>query len=490
MEKGVCPWPGIDPVCFWKKWNGGLGSWVGPWVFSVLLSASLALPLASCKDPREDDTVFEPSYFNLPVPDYFPTLTNVPQDNRLSTQGVRLGRYLFYDIRLTGRYHADSMLSCGTCHRQENSFEAGLTHPLYDPQTGGMQGILGKKTAHSMLPLINIAFNTKTFGWNGATEAQGSGAVSAALGSVSVSSGSVSAASGTASVSGGLVVSSGSSASSSPGSANARSGSANARPGSANIRPGSANARSGSATQGQNLEWLIAQTLMDPSEFAGNPEQIVKRLQAIPMYPPLFKEAFGSETITFERVCQALAQFVRTLVSSDSKFDRYMRGEAQLTAEEMKGYVLFTTEEGADCFHCHGGSGNVLFSTYDIVINGLDAAEDFNDPYDRFSVTGREPDKGAYRIPTLRNIAQTAPYMHDGRFSTLDEVIDQYSENVQYSTHISPLMHHVRQGGVQLTPNEKACLKAFLLTLTDESFLRNPNFSNPFVNDTVVKSEI
>lgn len=418
--------------------------------------------LVSCGGNGQEETPFEPSYFDLPVPDYFPTLTNVPQDNRLSTQGVRLGRYLFYDIRLTGRYHADSMLSCGTCHRQENSFEAGLTHPLYDPATGGMQGILGKKTAHSMLPLINIAFNTKTFGWNGATEAQGSGAVSAALGSVS-------AASGTASVSGGPAVSSGASASS---------------------RPGSANARSGSATQGQNLEWLIAQTLMDPSEFAGNPEQIVKRLQAIPMYPPLFKEAFGSETITFERVCQALAQFVRTLVSSDSKFDRYMRGEAQLTAEEMKGYVLFTTEEGADCFHCHGGSGNVLFSTYDIVINGLDAAENFNDPYDRFSVTGREPDKGAYRIPTLRNIAQTAPYMHDGRFSTLDEVIDQYSENVQYSTHISPLMHHVRQGGVQLTPNEKACLKAFLLTLTDESFLSNPNYSNPFVNDTVVKSEI
>lgn len=131
----------------------------------------------------------------------------------------------------------------------------------------------------------------------------------------------------------------------------------------------------------------------------------------------------------------------------------------------------------------------MLFSTYDILINGLDPEEFFTDAHDRYSVTGNVVDRGAYRVPTLRNIEYTAPYMHDGRFSTLDEVIDQYSENVYYSPYISPLMHHVQDGGVQLTAEEKACLKAFLLTLSDEGFLNNPNFSNPFVQDTIPASE-
>ncbi len=356
--------------------------------------------------PVEPEKVFEPSYFDLPVPEYFPTLTNVPASNRLSEEGVRLGRHLFYDIRLSGSYRAEGMLSCASCHRQENAFECGLDNPRLD--NGRMTGAAGLQTAHGMLPLINIAFNTRCFGWNGALEYPES-----------------------------------------------------------------------------NLETLIARTLVDSTEFAGTEQAIEQRIAGIPFYPPLFQEAFGSSEVTFDRIVSAIAQFVRTLVSSNSKFDRYMRGEAQLSPEEMRGYVLFTTEEGADCFHCHGGAGNVLFSTYDILVNGLDPQEAFTDPYDRYSVTGDPMDKGAYRIPTLRNIAYTAPYMHDGRFSTLGEVIDQYSENVFHSPYISPLMHHVNDNGVQLTASEKQCLEAFLLCLSDEEFIRNPDFSNPFVQDTV-----
>ncbi len=379
-------------------------------IFWNLLALGWVVALASCGQGQPEH-VFEPSYFDLEKPDYFPSQTNVPDNNRLSTQGVRLGRYLFYDIRLSGRHEGDSMLSCATCHRQEHSFESGLDNPrLVD---GRMQGVTGALTAHNMLPLVNVAYNTKAFGWNGSTE-----------------------------------------------------------------------------YPAENLEQLIQKTLLDSTEFAGNADSIVKRIASIPMYPPLFEEAFGSESVSMDRICSAIAQFVRTLVSSDSKFDRYMRGEAQLTAEEMRGYVLFTTEEGADCFHCHGGSGNVLFSTYDILINGLDPEEFFTDAHDRYSVTGNVVDRGAYRVPTLRNIEYTAPYMHDGRFSTLDEVIDQYSENVYYSPYISPLMHHVQDGGVQLTVEEKACLKAFLLTLSDEGFLNNPNFSNPFVQDTIPASDV
>jgi cytochrome c peroxidase len=117
--------------------------------------------------------------------------------------------------------------------------------------------------------------------------------------------------------------------------------------------------------------------------------------------------------------------------------------------------VLFTTENGADCFHCHGGGSNALFTTNLLYNNGLDAES-----------------PGNFKAPTLRNVTLTAPYMHDGRFTTLDEVIDFYSEGVQYSEQISPLMHHVMQGGVQLTEQEKQQLKAFLNTLTDNSLLQ------------------
>ena len=96
------------------------------------------------------------------------------------------------------------------------------------------------------------------------------------------------------------------------------------------------------------------------------------------------------------------------------------------------------------------------------------------------AVNGLDESDVAYRIPSLRNIAHTAPYMHDGRFATLEEVIDRYSEHVYVTPHISPLMHHADEGGVQLTPREKQCLKAFLLTLSDEDFITNPRFSNPF----------
>ena len=191
----------------------------------------------------------------------------------------------------------------------------------------------------------------------------------------------------------------------------------------------------------------------------------------------LFEKAFGSRHITFVDVEKAIAQFVRSLVSTDSKFDRYLLGEEDLTEDEMAGYELFCTEEGADCFHCHGGGGLALMTTNLFYNNGLD--DEFNDPEDRAAVTGKHWDRGAYKAPTLRNIAVSAPYMHDGRFTTLDEVIDFYSEGVKDSENINPLMHHVMDGGVRLTDLEKMQLKAFLNTLTDEQFLSNPDYSDP-----------
>ena len=135
------------------------------------------------------------------------------------------------------------------------------------------------------------------------------------------------------------------------------------------------------------------------------------------------------------------------------------------------------TEQGADCFHCHGGDGNPLFTSNLFYNNGKDSV--FNDLRDHSYVTGNSSDVGAYKAPTLRNLVFTAPYMHDGRFQTIDQVIDFYSEGLVWSPYISPLMHHISTGGIKLTPMEKSDLKAFLLTLTDSSFVTNPAFGKP-----------
>ena len=219
------------------------------------------------------------------------------------------------------------------------------------------------------------------------------------------------------------------------------------------------------------LEDMVLAAVTSPVEINADTNQVVKYLQKTDDYPELFYKAFGSRDITFINIERAIAQFVRSLVSADSKFDRYLLGEEQLTEDELAGYELFCTEEGADCFHCHGGGGLALMTTNLFYNNGLD--DEFQDAGDRAAVTGSHWDRGAYKAPTLRNIAVSSPYMHDGRFTTLDEVIDFYSEGVKNSENINPLMHHVMDGGVRLSELEKAQLKAFLFTLTDEHFLNN-----------------
>jgi cytochrome c peroxidase len=214
-----------------------------------------------------------------------------------------------------------------------------------------------------------------------------------------------------------------------------------------------------------------------PHEMHGDTNRTRNLIQQIPGYPELFEKAFGSRTVTMRNISRAIAQFVRTLVSSDSKFDRYLRGDEQLSDRELNGYILFTTEDGGDCFHCHGGSGNPLFTTNLFYNNGKDSL--FNDSRDRYALTGDPSDIGAYRAPTLRNIEFTGPYMHDGRFKTIDEVINFYSEHVVKSLYVNPLMHHVNDGGIRLTTSEKSDLKAFLLTLSDNIFISNPDYSRP-----------
>ena len=221
--------------------------------------------------------------------------------------------------------------------------------------------------------------------------------------------------------------------------------------------------------QMRTIEDIVRMAVVAQDEMCGTEAAAVAAIRADSRYPEMFKRAFGSEEVTMERIQKAIAQYVRSLVSCNAKFDRYLQGREQLTPQELHGYVLFTTEEGADCFHCHGSDGSPLFTTNLFYNNGLDAV--FTDDYDRFGYTGDLMDRGAYRAPSLRNVAVSAPYMHDGRFKTLDEVLTFYNEGLQYSPYVSPLMHKLQEGGRHLSPSELADLKAFLETLTDEEFL-------------------
>jgi len=347
--------------------------------------------------------VFKPTPYEIQIPFGFPNHLNIPDDNPMTVEGVALGRYLFYDGRLSGRTDPDSLMTCATCHRQVRSFEAGIDHP--DFPGGHPVGLSGVQTHHVMLPLINLVWNFSGYGWNGF------------------------------------------------------------------LWPDNPNENM------RNLEDMVRLAVTAPEELDADTARVAQLFQSIKGYPELFKKAFGSEKVTFKNIEKAIAQFIRTLISSDSRFDKYMRGELQLTQSELHGYVLFTTEQGADCFHCHGGFGNPLFTTHLFYNNGKDTV--FTDPSDRYAITGDPMDIGAYKATTLRNIELQAPYMHDGRFKTLDEVINFYSHNVKWSPSISPLMHHVNRGGVQLTANEKEDLLNFIKSLRDDKFLTNPDYAKP-----------
>ena len=160
----------------------------------------------------------------------------------------------------------------------------------------------------------------------------------------------------------------------------------------------------------------------------------------------------------------------RTLISANSKFDKFLLGELNLSPEELNGFNVFMDEAKGDCFHCHGSDKNPLWTDNIFHNNGLD--ETFAD-LGLGSVTGDPADNGKFKSPSLRNLKFTAPYMHDGRFASIDDVINHYSHGLKNSSTIDPLMKKVEQGGVGLTDKDKADLKTFLLTLSDYDFINN-----------------
>ena len=222
-----------------------------------------------------------------------------------------------------------------------------------------------------------------------------------------------------------------------------------------------------------SLERQALEPVENPIEMHSDWNDVIDRLQNHTEYPELFLKAFNTSTISKELAVKAIAQFERTLISANSKFDRFSLGQTNLTPQELNGLDVFLREDKGDCFHCHGNPNNPLWTDNEFHNNGLD--ETFSD-LGLGAVTGDPNDNGKFRSPSLRNLDFTAPYMHDGRFLTLDEVINFYSEGLQNSATIDPLMKNLNQGGVQLSSEDKADLKAFLLTLSDPSFANNPDF--------------
>ncbi len=224
-----------------------------------------------------------------------------------------------------------------------------------------------------------------------------------------------------------------------------------------------------------SLEEQAFDPITDPLEMNTTWPEVEQKLNDHPEYPELFRLAFGVDEIDSNVVVKAIAQFERTLISGNSKFDKHLQGQNVFNDLEREGFELFVSEEG-DCFHCHNG---VFMSDNTFRNNGLQfPIEDEG----LGAVTGRDRDKGKFIVPTLRNVEFTAPYMHDGRFETLREVVDFYSDNVnQNSPNVDPVMLKVNRpgGSLGLTDRQKDALVAFMKTLSDEEFLNDPRFSNP-----------
>jgi cytochrome c peroxidase len=345
------------------------------------------LLLVAC---RKDKADYTPTPYQLKIPSHFPDMI-IPADNPMTAEGVELGRFLFYEKRLSG----DNTMNCASCHMPQHSFSDANQYSV------GIDGFFGNRQS---MALINIGWENFFF-WDG---------------------------------------------------------------------------------RETTLESQIIEPVSNPIEMHQSWKDAIHKLNADVTYRNRFFKAFGEEGVDSVKATKAIAQFIRTMISSESKFDimyKFENNMALSTAEqtilstidldEWAGYDLFKSLNGADCFHCHNGP---LMRVKKFSNNGLDAT--FSD-LGRGGVTQNPEDYGKFKVTTLRNIALTAPYMHDGRFSTLDEVIEHYSSGIHMSPTIDPLIEFANQGGVQLDSQEKYLLKKFLLTLSDYNFINNPSFKDP-----------
>ncbi len=337
---------------------------------------------------------------------FFPR-PSLPSDNPLTEEGVALGRLLFLDPRLS----VNGSQSCASCHDSSGAFTDHRAVSL------GAEGQPGTRRA---MPLFNLAWKSSFF-WDGRAPTLREQVLQPIENPVEMHETLTNVV--------------------------------------AKLRRASVDARH----QERALEWARRQAT--PAER----RNVRTRATDDPVaYTSLFLNAFGTEEITADRIARALEQCLLVQVSGDAKIDRVLRNEEAFTEEEQRGFQLFHTEYdprrrqfGADCFHCHGGP---LFRSQSFANNGLDAEP--RDP-GRFAVTRQRGDFGKFAVPSLRNVALTAPYMHDGRFNSLPEVIQHYSTGVKRSRTLDPNLAKHPHGGIRLSQEDQQALVAFLQTLTD-----------------------
>jgi len=323
----------------------------------------------------------------------------IPKDNPLTVESVKLGRRLFYDPILS----KNNKVACANCHKQSLAFTDGLALSV---------GVSGKPLSFNSMSLVNLMWGPKHFFWDG---------------------------------------------------------------------------------RASSLENQALQPIEHVDEMGSNLDDLTEELSEIKAYQTLFEQAYGE--LNAVSIAKALANFQRTLISSNSPYDQFLRGEISLSPQEEFGRKLFMAHpdtkvslRGGNCIDCHSQFLTSGFSSFfdGFSNNGLD--DDENLAEGLFGVTKLEAHRGLFKAPTLRNIAVTAPYMHDGRFKTLEEVLAHYNSGIKRSKTLSPLIieadnladsqsQHI---SLNLAPHEVVAIISFLHTLTDESFLTNKAFSDPF----------
>ncbi|HMT52151.1 MAG TPA: cytochrome c peroxidase [Saprospiraceae bacterium] len=216
-----------------------------------------------------------------------------------------------------------------------------------------------------------------------------------------------------------------------------------------------------------HIEVMPLAPITNPVEMGQDMNTAIQKLNNNPSYSNRFRKVFGEKPIESQQLFYALAQYMSMLVSADSKYDKYRQGKVELTLDEGDGLQIFR----AKCASCHK---EPLFTDYSLRNNGL---EILNDDLGYGRITLDTTDNHKFKVPSLRNVALTYPYMHDGRFRTLDQVLDHYSNGLVYHTNIDPLLVQNNTIGIPLNDDEKQKLKAFLNTLSDYTFISNPLYS-------------
>jgi len=320
-----------------------------------------------------------PEYYTLKLPDSLPKPVYDFSKNPLTKEGIALGRYLFYDPKLS----KDSSVSCGFCHQQFAAF-GHFDHAL-------SHGIMGRVTSRSVPTLFNLIWQ-KDFMWDGGVN---------------------------------------------------------------------------------HLEVQPISPITNEDEMGMDLKELITRLQGNKTYKRMFKEAFGTEEVTSQRMLKALSQFMATMISFESRYDSVMRHEpgVTFTAEEQGGYKTFQQK----CASCHK---EPFFTDFSMRNNGLPYLPSMND-IGRMKITNNTADYLKFKVPSLRNILVSSPYMHDGRFFDIFQVFAMYDHGQEKGNTIDPLL----KNGIPLSEKEQRQLYMFLNTLTDKKFINNKDLKEIMIED-------